>query len=62
LYKFELLKSLGYDEDSIAGSCPVAEEVFNRRFTHLPLYGLSKEQIDYMADAILDSVAEMQKA
>jgi dTDP-4-amino-4,6-dideoxygalactose transaminase len=61
LYKFELLKSLGYAVDNIAKGCPVAEEVFNRRFTHLPLYGLSKEQVDYMADAILEAVAEMQK-
>jgi len=62
LYKFELMKTLGYDFEDIVRSCPVAEEVFNRRFTHLPLYGLSKEQVDYMADAILDAVAEMQKA
>jgi dTDP-4-amino-4,6-dideoxygalactose transaminase len=61
LYKFELLKSLGYDSEDIAKSCPVAEEVFNRRFTHLPLYGLSTEQVDYMADSILEAVAEMQK-
>jgi perosamine synthetase len=61
LYKFELLKSLGYDSNDIAATCPVAEDVFNRRFTHLPLYGLSKEQVDYMADAILEAVAEMQK-
>lgn len=61
LYKFELLKSLGYAVDDIAKGCPVAEEVFNRRFTHLPLYGLSKEQVDYMADVILEAVAEMQK-
>jgi dTDP-4-amino-4,6-dideoxygalactose transaminase len=61
LYKFELLKSLGYKADDIAKGCPIAEEVFNRCFTHLPLYGLSKEQVDYMADAILEAVAEMQK-
>ncbi len=61
LYKFELLKDLGYDGNSIAKGCPVAEEVFNRRFSHLPLYGLSKEQIDYMVDAILESISEMQR-
>ncbi len=61
LYKFDVVKQLGYDTDAIEKSCPVAEEVFNRRFTHLPLYGLSKEQLDYMADSILESVAEMQK-
>ena len=40
--------------------CPVCEEVFYKRFTHLPLYGLSDEQLEYMADAVLAAVAEMQ--
>ncbi len=59
LYKFDLLKSLGYDAARIARTCPVAEEVFNRRFTHLPLYGLDQDQLSYMADGVLDSVAEL---
>ena len=61
LYHFDILRSLGYDREAIAATCPVCEEVFNRRFTHLPIYGLTGEQLDYMADAILDSVAEMQR-
>ncbi len=61
LYRFQILKDMGYDENEIAKTCPVCEEVFYRRFTHLPLYGLSAEQLAYMADAILESVAEMQK-
>lgn len=51
---------MGYDADEIAKTCPVCEEVFYKRFTHLPPYGLSDEQLAYMADAILESVAEMQ--
>ena len=51
---------LGYDSDEIAKTCPNCEEVFYKRFTHLPLYGLSDEQIEYMADAVLEAVAEMQ--
>lgn len=46
---------------AIAESCPVCEEVFNHRFTHFPVYGLTPEQLDYMADAILESVDEMQR-
>ncbi len=61
LYKFDILRSLGYDRDKIALSCPICEEYFHHRFTHLPIYGLTKEQLDYMADAILSSVAEMQR-
>ena len=61
LYRFDILKTLGYDREAIAATCPVCEEVFDRRFTHLPIYGLSEEQLKYMADAILASVAEMQR-
>ena len=61
LYRFNVLKPYGYDEDAIAATCPNCEEVFNHRFTHFPLYGLTKEQLDYMTDAILASIEEMQK-
>lgn len=61
LYKFEILREYGYNEAEIAASCPVTEEVFNHRFTHFPIYGLSKEQLDYMADSILASIDEMQR-
>jgi Predicted pyridoxal phosphate-dependent enzyme apparently involved in regulation of cell wall biogenesis len=61
LYKFSIMRRFGYDVDAIAASCPVAEEAFEHRFTHLPIYGLSDEQIDYMCDAILASVDEMRK-
>ncbi|KKM11432.1 hypothetical protein LCGC14_1720950, partial [marine sediment metagenome] len=32
-----IMPQLGYDTQAIQKTCPVAEEVFNRRFTHLPL-------------------------
>ena len=60
LYRFKVVQEMGYDSDEIAKTCPNCEEVFYRRFTHLPLYGLSQEQIEYMADAVLEAVAEMQ--
>ncbi|MDO5478658.1 MAG: aminotransferase class V-fold PLP-dependent enzyme [Clostridia bacterium] len=61
LYRFKIVQDMGYDSDGIAKTCPVCEEVFYKRFTHLPLYGLSEEQLKYMADAVLASVSEMQK-
>ena len=61
LYRFNILKQLGYDVDAMSASCPVANEVFDHRFTHLPLYGIDKDQVEYMADAVLEAVAEMQK-
>ncbi len=60
MYRFSILETLGYNREELAASCPVCEEVFDRRFTHLPIYGLTDKQLAYMADAILDSVAEMK--
>jgi dTDP-4-amino-4,6-dideoxygalactose transaminase len=60
LYRFEIIRQLGYDTEKIAKTCPVCEEVFYRRYTHLPIYGLSNEQLDYMADTAIKCVAEMQ--
>ena len=60
LYHFDILRQWGYNQDEIAKSCPVCEEVFAKRFTHLPCYGLSQEQLTYMADSVLESVTEMQ--
>lgn len=60
LYRFDVIRQFGYNREDIAKSCPVCEEVFYKRFTHLPLYGLSEEQLIYMADAVLESVSEMQ--
>ncbi len=60
LYRFKIVQDMGYDSDEIAKTCPVCEEVFYKRFTHLPLYGLSEEQLKYMADSVLEAVAEMQ--
>ncbi|MBE6631031.1 MAG: DegT/DnrJ/EryC1/StrS family aminotransferase [Ruminococcaceae bacterium] len=61
LYRFKIVSDMmDGDEDEIAKTCPVCEEVFYKRFTHLPIYGLTDEQLKYMADAVLESVAEMQ--
>ena len=60
LYRFNIVQQMGYDSDEIAKTCPNCEEVFYQRFTHLPIYGLSDEQLVYMADSILDSISEMQ--
>ncbi|MBP3583753.1 MAG: hypothetical protein J6K44_06900, partial [Clostridia bacterium] len=60
LYRFKVVSDMGYDAEEIAKSCPVCEEGFYKRFTHLPLYGLTDEQLEYMADAVLEAVAEMQ--
>ena len=61
LYRFNIMRTYGYDEDAIAETCPNCEEVFYHRFTHFPIYGLTKEQVDYMADSILESIDEMQR-
>ncbi len=60
LYRFQIIADMGYDVEEIAKACPVCEECFYKRFTHLPLYGLTDEQLEYMADAVLEVIAEMQ--
>jgi perosamine synthetase len=62
LYKFSIMDQLGYDTKAIEATCPVAEESFQHRFTHLPLYDFTKEQLKIMADAIIDSVEEIKKS
>mgnify|MGYP001203534485 CR=1 FL=1 len=61
LYKFSIMKQLGYDTAAIEQTCPVAEEAFRHRFTHLPLYELTDDQLKYMADAVIDSVEELKQ-
>ncbi len=61
LYKFSVMKQLGYDTKSIQATCPVAEEAFQHRFTHLPLYDFDQAQLKYLADAVIDAVREMKR-
>ncbi|MBP8952880.1 MAG: DegT/DnrJ/EryC1/StrS family aminotransferase [Armatimonadetes bacterium] len=61
MYKFDVCRQLGYDADEIAATCPVTEEVFNHRFTHLPLYPLTDEQVEMMADRVIEAVEEMKR-
>ena len=60
IYRFAASIGKGFDEKAIAKTCPVTEYVFDKCYTHLPIYGLTKAQLDYMADAILESVAELK--
>lgn len=60
LYKFEVMRQLGYDTQAIEASCPVAEEAFQHRFTHLPLYPFTRAQLKYLADAVIESVQELK--
>lgn len=61
LYKFSIMKQLGYNTGAIEKTCPKAEEAFRHRFTHLPLYDLSREQLKDMAEVVIESVEEMRK-
>ncbi len=60
LYHFTLYKQLGYDTAAIAQSCPNAEDAFWHRFTHLPLYPLADEQVELMADLVIEAAEEMR--
>ena len=60
IYRFSASIGCGFSEKKMAEACPVTEYVFDKCYTHLPIYGLTKEQLKFMADAIIESVAEMR--
>ena len=60
IYRFAASIGRGFNEKKIAKTCPVTEYVFDKCYTHLPIYGLTREQLKFMADAIIESVTEMQ--
>ena len=62
MYRFRIMKEFGYDADRIAATCPATEESFYRCYTHLPLYPLTREQLEYQAQAVVEAVREMKKA
>lgn len=55
------MRQLGYDTEAIEASCPNTELVFNHQFTHLPLYKFEKAQLEYLADAVIESVRELTR-
>ena len=61
LYRFSYLKQLGHDTAAMQKSCPNSENAFLHTFTHLPLYPLTEQQVEYMADAIIEVVKGMRK-
>jgi perosamine synthetase len=61
LYRFSYLEQLGHDTSAMKKSCPNAENAFLYKFTHLPLYPLTEQQVVYMADNIIEAVMEMRK-
>ncbi len=61
LYRFQAVQDMGYNSEEIAKSCPNCEDIFYKRYTHLPIYGLSQSQLEYLADAVLNSIKEMQE-
>ncbi|HCA48373.1 MAG TPA: hypothetical protein DEP45_13770, partial [Armatimonadetes bacterium] len=60
LYHFTIYKQLGYDTDAIAQSCPNAENAFWHTFTHLPLYPLRDDQVETMADLVIETANEIR--
>ncbi len=60
LYHFDVCKKFGYNKDEIAEQCPNTEQVFNKEFTHLPIYKFSEEKLKYLADNVLESIKEMR--
>lgn len=60
MYRFRIMKELGYDENAIAETCPNTERMFYHSYTHLPLYPLTRQQLEYQATAVVEAVREMK--
>ena len=60
MYRFKIMKDFGYDEEAIAATCPNTEKMFYHSYTHLPLYPLTQEQLEYQAKAVVEAVREMK--
>ena len=60
MYRFRIMHDLGYDENAIAATCPNTERMFYHSYTHLPLYPLTREQLEYQAQAVVEAVREMK--
>jgi hypothetical protein len=61
MYRFKIMRDLGYNEHELAASCPRTEEMFYHSYTHLPLYPLTEEQLVYQAQAVVDAVRELKQ-
>ena len=60
MYRFKIMRDLGYNEHEIAATCPQTEEMFYNSYTHLPLYPLTEEQLVYQAKAVVEAVRELK--
>ena len=60
MYRFRIMRELGYCEEAIAETCPNTERMFYHSYTHLPLYPLTREQLEYQAQAVVEAVREMK--
>ena len=61
MYRFKIMRDLGYNEHELAASCPRTEEMFYHSYTHLPLYPLTEEQLVYQAQAVVEAVRELKQ-
>ncbi len=61
MYRFKIMKDLGYNEHELAASCPRTEEMFYHSYTHLPLYPLTEEQLVFQAQAVVEAVRELKQ-
>ena len=60
MYRFKIMADLGYNADAIAKTCPNTERMFYTSYTPLPLYPLTKAQLEYQAKAVVEAVREMK--
>lgn len=60
LYHYRIFEQFGYDRDAIRATCPNAEAAFFEEYTHLPLYGLTPDQVSYLETAVIESARKLR--
>lgn len=61
LYHYRIFEEFGYDKAAIQAACPNTEKAFFEEYTHLPLYGLSDEQVDFMIEAVIEAAHKLRR-
>ncbi|MBE2204612.1 MAG: DegT/DnrJ/EryC1/StrS family aminotransferase [Chthoniobacterales bacterium] len=59
LYHYRIFEQFGYDREAIRKACPNAEAAFFEEYTHLPIYGLSPQQVDYLEKAVVEAAKKL---
>lgn len=59
LYHYRIFEQFGYNREELRASCPEAEKAFFEEYTHLPIYGLTGDQLDYLETSVIQTARSL---